>query len=255
MGLTPEQEVLRDQFIETGSTWTPAWERVLRIDTSYFAAYMKLHHAAFNRRTLPRKIQHLLVLAADASCCTEYGPGIRGNMAAALAAGATEVEILETLELTSVLGIHSVNSGAPLLHEVLAEEGKPTIFHGESQTWNERQLDLINKFTATRGYWHPGWNEVLALDPDFLEAYLAFSGEPFDERKSVFERKIKEFVYISIDSASTHMFLPGLKLHIRNAVKYGATPQEIMEVFELANLMGIHTMLDGVTALKELTKE
>jgi alkylhydroperoxidase/carboxymuconolactone decarboxylase family protein YurZ len=255
MPLSPDQEALRAQFTETGSTWTPAWERVLEIDPSYFAAYLKMHHAAFNRRCLPRKIQHLLILAADASCCTEYGPGIRANMSAALAAGATQAEVLETLELSSVLGIHSVSCGVPLLHEVLAEEGKPAIFNGESQVWDKRQLDLKDRFTATRGYWHPGWNEVLALDPDFLESYLAFSGEPFDERKSVFDRKTKELVYISIDSASTHMFLPGLKLHIRNAVKFGATPQEIMEVFELANLMGIHTMLEGVTALKELTKE
>ncbi|KAH8699105.1 carboxymuconolactone decarboxylase [Talaromyces proteolyticus] len=253
MPLTPEQEALRTQFTDTGSTWTPAWERVLQIDPSYFAAYLKLHHAAFNKRLLPPKLQHLLILSADASCCTEYGPGIRANMAAALAAGATQAEVLETLELTSVLGVHSVSCGVPLLHEVLAEEGKPAIFLGESQIWDKRQSDLRDRFTATRGYWDRHWNEVLCLDPDFLEGYLAFSGEPFDERKSIFDRKTKELVYIAIDSATTHMFLPGLKLHIRNAVKFGATPYEIMEVFELVNLMGIHTMLEGVTALKEIS--
>jgi alkylhydroperoxidase/carboxymuconolactone decarboxylase family protein YurZ len=45
-------------------------------------------------------------------------------------------------------------------------------------------------------------------------------------------------VYIAIDCATTQLYVPGLKLHIRNAVKLGATPEEVMEVFELASLMG-----------------
>ena len=37
------------------------------------------------------------------------------------------------------------------------------------------------------------------------------------------------------------MYIPGLKQHIENALGYGATPSEIMEVFELAAPLGIHT--------------
>ena len=51
--------------------------------------------------------------------------------------------------------------------------------------------------------------------------------------------KVKEFVYIAIDCATTHLYVPDLKLHIRNAVRLGATPEEAMEVFELASLMGV----------------
>ncbi|PYH94486.1 carboxymuconolactone decarboxylase [Aspergillus ellipticus CBS 707.79] len=247
-----DYEDLRARFTATGSTWTPAMERILQADPSYFAAYLKQHEAPFKKGTLPRKMQHLLILAADASTCTEYVPGIRANMAAALAAGATHAEILETLELTSVLGIHSVSCGVPLLYEVLAEEGLPVPAHSPSNKWSPRQQELKDNFTVTRGYWHDNWNQVLALDPDYLEGYLALSGEPFDESKSVFDRKTKELVYIAIDSATTHMFLPGLKLHIRNAVKFGASPDEIMETFELASLMGIHTMQEGVAVLDEL---
>ena len=44
--------------------------------------------------------------------------------------------------------------------------------------------------------------------------------------------KVKELVYCAFDVASTHLWLPGLKLHIRNALGYGATPTEVMEVIE-----------------------
>lgn len=40
---------------------------------------------------------------------------------------------------------------------------------------------------------------------------------------------------IAIDCAMAHLNVPGLKLHIRNAVRLGAS-REVMEVFELASL-------------------
>ena len=39
-------------------------------------------------------------------------------------------------------------------------------------------------------------------------------------------------IYIAIDASTTHMYEPGLKVHIRNALKYGATKAEIMEVYQ-----------------------
>jgi len=50
----------------------------------------------------------------------------------------------------------------------------------------------------------------------------------------------------------SHMFEPGLKVHVRNAVSYGATAEEIMEVYELAGLMGAQTVLLGVQALGDV---
>ena len=34
--------------------------------------------------------------------------------------------------------------------------------------------------------------------------------------------KVKEFVYIAFDTAATHLYVKGLKLHIENAIGYGA---------------------------------
>jgi len=57
----------------------------------------------------------------------------------------------------------------------------------------------------------------------------------------VLEPKVKELVYTAFDASATHMYLPGLKQHVENALAYGATPAEIMEVFELAVPIGAHT--------------
>jgi alkylhydroperoxidase/carboxymuconolactone decarboxylase family protein YurZ len=113
----------------------------------------------------------------------------------------------------------------------------------------ERQQQLKQDFIAARGYWNPFWEGLLSLDADFFEAYLAFSGVPW--RKGVLEPKFKELIYVAIDAATTHLYEPGLRQHIRNALGYGATKDEIMEVLELVSVLGIHACTLGVPVLLE----
>lgn len=114
---------------------------------------------------------------------------------------------------------------------------------------NEQQRKLRESFVNERGYWNPFWEGLLSLDPDFFEAYLNFSAVPW--RKGVLEPKIRELIYTAIDASTTHLYEPGLRQHIRNALGYGATKEEIMEVLELTSVLGIHTCTLGVPVLME----
>ena len=70
-----------------------------------------------------------------------------------------------------------------------------------------------------------------------------------DERR--LEPKVKELIYTAFDVSATHLYTPGLRLHIRNAIGYGATRDEILEVIELASVIGIHSCTVGVPILVE----
>lgn len=59
-------------------------------------------------------------------------------------------------------------------------------------------------------------------------------------RTGVLEPKVKELMYCAFDAAATHLYVPGLKLHMRNALGYGATKEEIMEMLEIVSVIGIH---------------
>ena len=65
------------------------------------------------------------------------------------------------------------------------------------------------------------------------------------------EPKIKEFICITVDAAATHLYVPGIREHIRQAIAHGATAQEIMEVLELTATLGIHACNIGVPILLE----
>ena len=92
-----------------------------------------------------------------------------------------------------------------------------------------------------------GFGKILALDPDFLEIYQKFSSLPW--QRGHLEPKVKEFVYIAIDVATTHLYEPGLRIHIQNALRYGATVEEIMEVYQLVSVLGMHTFTMGIPVL------
>jgi alkylhydroperoxidase/carboxymuconolactone decarboxylase family protein YurZ len=112
-----------------------------------------------------------------------------------------------------------------------------------------RQKELKAAFIEVRGYWSSFWDGLLFLDPDFFEAFLNFSAVPW--RNGLLEPKIKEFIYIAIDASTTHLYEPGLRVHIQNALRYGATQAEIMEVYELVSVLGMHTCTMGVPILLE----
>ncbi|MEO3860312.1 carboxymuconolactone decarboxylase family protein [Acrocarpospora sp. B8E8] len=245
MALTPRQQEIKDEFTRVRGTWGEAWESILRLDPTFLESYLRLSSVPWRRDILPPVVKEFIYIAADAAATHLYTPGIRQHIRAALSHGATAEEIMEVLELTSTLGIHAANIGVPLLLEVLEEEGLRTA----PTPLDERRQSLKASFTERRGYWHTFWDGLLELDPDLFEAYLDFSSVPWTT--GVLPPKIKEFVYIAFDASATHLYAPGLKLHIRNALGLGATPEEIMEVLAIVSVIGIHAATVAAPILTE----
>ncbi|WP_235022458.1 carboxymuconolactone decarboxylase family protein [Amycolatopsis alkalitolerans] len=243
--LTSRQEKLKAEFIKVRGTWSDAWESILRHDADFLAAYLKFSTVPWRRNHLEDKVKEFVYIAADSAATHMYSPGTRQHIRAALAFGATKEEIMEVIELTSTLGIHAANIGVPLLLEVLEEEGIRT----GPEPLDENQERIKAEFTENRGYWHSFWDGMLEIDPELFEAYTEFSSVPW--RTGVLAPKVKELIYTAFDASATHLYVPGLKLHLRNAVRYGATQQEIMEVLEIVSVIGIHAATVAVPILDE----
>jgi alkylhydroperoxidase/carboxymuconolactone decarboxylase family protein YurZ len=241
---TERKKKLRDDFIDARGYWNALWESVLELDEDFFEAYTAFSCVPWRKGPLEPKVKELVYIAVDAAATHLYVPGIRQHIKLALGYGATAQEIMEVLELTSTLGIHACNIGVPILFEELEAAGQTL-----PREMSARQLELKADFEQKRGYWHTFWEEVLLLDPDFFEAYTRFSSVPWVS--GVLAPKVKELIYTAFDVSATHLYLPGLRLHIRNAIGYGATREEILEVIELASVIGIHSCTEGVPILIE----
>lgn len=99
------------------------------------------------------------------------------------------------------------------------------------------------------GDWNPAWDLFYELDPDYLEAFLAFRSVP--QRNGPLEQKYKELIFIAINAATTHLHGPGVRRHIQNALRAGATKAEILETIQLTTIMGIHSMSLAAPILQE----
>ena len=238
-------DALRAEFEGAHGYWSEPLADMARLDPTFFRAYLDLSTVAARGGALDPKLRALINLAIDANATHLFVPGIRRHIAGAVALGATDAEIMEVLELSATLGIHAANAGVPILLEVLAETGDaPDVF-----ALDARQQQLKADLEANRGYWNPIWDGVLKLSPDFFEAYLDFSSVPW--KHGVLEPKVKELIYCAFDCSATHLWLPGLELHMRNALGYGATPLEIMEVIQIASVLGAHAFEFAMPALRE----
>lgn len=236
---------LKDEFIRLRGYWAPLWDDLLRLDPDFFAAYLGFSSAPWRTGPLPPKVKELINIAIDAAATHLYEPGLRIHIRNALRHGAIREEIVEVLQLTAVLGIHSCTLGVPVLYDELRQAGMTEPW--DEAPLNARQEALKRAFVDIRGYWDPVWEQLLRLNTEFFAAYLQFSSVPW--RGGLLEPKLKELIYIAIDAAATHLYEPGLRIHIRNALKHGATQAEIVEVLELVSALGVHSCTMGIPVL------
>jgi alkylhydroperoxidase/carboxymuconolactone decarboxylase family protein YurZ len=113
--------------------------------------------------------------------------------------------------------------------------------HASATPHTDRQIES--------GDWNPLWDKLRQWDPDFVEGYLTMRTVPF--AKGPLPAKTKELILIAVNAATTHMYGPGVRRHIQNALKLGATRDEILQVIELTTVLGIHACNLAVPILAE----
>ncbi len=234
---------LRSSVAAALGTAEEVWSEAVRTRPEYVAAARDLALVPERSGHLTPRVRAFVRLAL-AAAVTHLSPArMRAAIDEALGAGATRDEVLEVLVVASTLGVHGMN--AETLAEVLAERGIP-----RPAELTPRQAGIRAEYTAVRGYWRDFLDPTLELAPDFLEAYLEFSGAPW--RHGLLEPRVREFIYLAFDTSPTHLHMAGLRVHMHNALDHGATPEEIVEVMAIAAAMGLESLALGVELLADV---
>ena len=100
----------------------------------------------------------------------------------------------------------------------------------------DKAKELIERMEKERGFGRL-WRKLLAeRDPECMEIYHKKALHVF--RDGALSRKMKEIICICVDALQ--LYEPGVRIHMRNALKLGATEMEIIEALETVTLPSIH---------------
>lgn len=251
--LSHEAEKLKTSFKEKRNYWHPAFDYLLHLDQEFFERYFDLSTHAWQDGSLDPKVKELIYVAIYSSPATHVSEQeARKHIGNALDQGATVSEVLTVLEILATAGIHSVLKGVPIISD---EAGVPD---PESDAERREQARARENFEEKRGYWDDGlWADLLAIDHKFLEHYTNYSAHVAHYSASESDADddldplVKEYVYIALDASLPAFYLGGLRAHIENALDYGASHAEILEVLELTSELGSQSIKHGLPLLVE----
>lgn len=229
------------QVNETGP-WSSALEQLVKWDSIWAETCTRMATNPWRSGVLSPKLIELISVALNAACTNLNAEGTRRHIRKALAAGASKEELLFVFKCAALMSIHSCSLGAPILLEEAKSAGARPAAKSPAPT---PACDAMK----TMGQWNVAWDPFFELDPLWTDEFMATGVGVYSS--GVLPTKDVELISIALDASYTHMYTPGTGRHIRNALKAGATIEEIMEVLKLCVVQGVQACNLGISILSE----
>jgi alkylhydroperoxidase/carboxymuconolactone decarboxylase family protein YurZ len=237
-------EQLKERFLAEVGIWPAEFDHLARLDPEFAEACLEFSAVPRRYGALDPKVRDFVHVALEVAVTHMHPERARAHIASAFSHGATVTELVDVCELVTLLGVHAMTMAAPILAEELAAAGQPV----PPSHAGERE-DLRKRYVADRGTFPPPLEPVLALHPEFIDAYRRLSAIPV--RRGNLDPKTVELIIIALDASTTHLEAMGLRGHIHRALSLGASAAEILEVLELTCEQGIHGTELGVRLVAE----
>ena len=182
----------------------------------------------------------LITLGCAVSVTCLDRAAIDGAIGRAFAQGASVAQVQEIIALVSGLGVHSLMVSAGT---VLAQ-ARASGLANEGPLDAERQA-LWDKHVGEDPYWLPFEREVpgfldalLRTSPDLFRGFFAYCSIPW--KTGTVRALVKELAALAVDASPTHRFMPGFRLHLRNAILLGAGRRAVEQTLEIAAHAPLH---------------
>ena len=226
----------------TANPWGASLDKLVEWDPQGAELLMRAGTSPWRDGVLPIREVELFALAVHCACTTLDEAGTRHHIRAALDAGATRDEILHVLKCAAAMAVHSCSLGAPILIEEMKAAGVKAADGPKPPTPACDQMRAM-------GLWNSAWDSFVELSPLWSDDFFAFGATLY--KGDLFTPRFMELISIAFDASVTHMYAPGIRRHIRGALKAGATPEEIMAVLQLCVSVGFRSCAVGLPILVE----
>jgi alkylhydroperoxidase/carboxymuconolactone decarboxylase family protein YurZ len=214
---------------------------------SAYAAVSRYWATPFNTMTLTPRMTELVLLAMHGATSSLNADAVVRHVHRALAVGATPGDVIDVMVTIMGQANHSLYMSIPMLEEELTASGRNLEFAESAD--DEAVARARETFVVARGFWNPSREVLARLIPDYFVALTGISTDSWINGSLADKERL--LILIGINSTITHTYEPGLRSHIRLALQGGATQAEILDVFQLAGLMGLEGFVLAARALVE----
>ena len=227
--------------------WAAALDQLRQWDPQWAESSAKASTNPWISGVLPLKTLELVSVGLNVSA--RNPDATRHHIRAALAAGASRDEILMVFKCVSVTSIHPAVLGATLLNqEAYVGDLDDAATERAQRLKNPESTPACDQLRAC-GQWDDAWSPVLELAPlwfdDFMAAGLEIS------KTAILPAKEAELVLIALNAASARRYEPGVRRHIKAALRQRATIAEIVDVLKLCVIHEARTSFLSVPILAE----
>jgi alkylhydroperoxidase/carboxymuconolactone decarboxylase family protein YurZ len=235
---------------QLASRWETALNKLREWDPVWAEQCVKMTTNPWLEGVLETKFIELVCIGLNSNHANLNPDGTRRHVRAALAAGASREEILFVLKVASVMAIQSFMFSSP----ILLKEASLGSLEGEGKTRAKRLREAGGAIPAVErmkaiGKWNEEWDALLFFSPVWTEQYMASVIDLYT--MSGFPPKQVELLCLAFDASYTNMYGFGTRYHIKNAMKAGATLEEIVEVLKLCVIQGVQACNLSVLVLAE----
>jgi alkylhydroperoxidase/carboxymuconolactone decarboxylase family protein YurZ len=218
-----------------------AVEDLVALDPAFADRARALYRRPGPGSALTDRERALLEVSLDA-VVTQLAPDrLECSIAAALEAGCEVRELVAVLEVTHVIGLHTMTVGLPLLFAATAPLDRP-LDADEEELVAQLASDDPRSHQMSRLY-----ESLIRFDATYLRDFIGLIDHPW--AAGTLSPRMIHLVCILIDVACSHLYEPGLRLHIDGALEHGASPTEVFEVMQIASRSGMRTIGAGFDAL------
>lgn len=176
----------------------------------------------------------LLAFAVRMSVTALDPIGGQAHAERALALGASAGQFHEALALVSGLGVHTLFVGTGMVNRLVGVPNQvaPAPLDPERQ-------QLWDKWVGQDRYWGgferaiPGFlRDLLQVSPHGFDAFFQYCAVPW--KTAHLSPLTKELLAMACDATPTHRYLPGMRLHLANALKLGAGREAVLQALDIA---------------------
>lgn len=169
----------------------------------------------------------------------------RAAIAQCLDLGATPEQVQEIVSMISGLGVHSLMISASFILDAASDRS----LIDREKPLSVDQTALWKKHVGSDPFWQgfeqelPGFlSAMLRLSPDQFVAFFDYCAVPW--KIGSVRARLKELIAMASDATPAHMFMPGFKLHLRNAIALGAGSAAVQGALTLAAQTPAHSGVD-----------